>query len=230
MKDLIEPYLEAHETAWAESTYKSEKSRLNSISDRLDLTPKDLYQVLLKEGYKLYSIKTLFIRLSRIEKWGGLKPNFGQFLETHRNRFKHAYEKETLEINFNECSNLLNSVEYPEVRVLANGLLKTGLRISEAYRVKDGQVIGKGGKPRKVYGRIEARVSQSTLRRKLKAVGLKPHMLRKLCATRLAEKGATPADLCKIFGWSSIKTAYQYLQPREDEKIEALMAEGQEGP
>lgn len=223
MKDLIEKYLEDQESAWAPTTIKSERSRLNAIADQLEKPPQDVYKYLVSIGQAPYTIKTTFIRLADMEKWAGLRPLFQNYLAKHQNRFKHAYSREDLTMTYTEASKRIETLEEP-YRSQARGLLQTGLRISESYTASGGVVKGKGGKIRKVYGKIESIAPKSTFARKLKAVGLKPHSLRKLMATRLVEKGASAADLCKVLGWSSIKTAYQYLESREESKLEAIVA------
>lgn len=226
MREHISMYLEFHSSAWASSTLKSESSRLRQIESYLDKTPEHLYEYL-KTSKKPYTIKTTFIRVCDLEKWIGKSNKFRIFMEKHERRFKHLYEKEECGVSYFEACKRIEALPDPS-RSMAFALLTTGCRISEAYTFRDGRVTGKGGKVRKVYGTIKETEAKSTFTRKLKAVGLKPHTLRKLCATRLAEKGASPADLCKIFGWSSISTAYQYLQAKEDSKIETLMAACQE--
>lgn len=222
MREHIEAYLKDHETAWAPSTLKSESARLRRLSPHLDLTPEALHEHLIKAGKKPYTIKTTFIRLVDLERWAGLDKRFARYMEKHGRRFKHLYVKEEVKITYAEAYKRIMGLGSP-CREHALGMLQCGVRISESYNVQAGEVIGKGGKPRKVYGTIKETAAKSTLTRKLKAVGLKPHMLRKLCATRLAEKGASPADLCKVFGWTSIETAYQYLQPKDDARLAAYM-------
>lgn len=228
MKDLILPYLEDHESAWAVSTMKSETARLRSVEGLLHLQPGEFHKALEERGFKPYTIKTIFIRICALEKWAGQATLFKAYMEKHGRRFKHLYIKKEIAVTYEEAYRRIEGLEDP-YRQHALGLLCTGARLSESYTVNAGEVIGKGGKARKIYGTIKETAAKSTLARKLKAVGLKPHMLRKLCASRLAEKGATPADLCKVFGWSSITTAYQYLQPKDDAKLAALMETPEEG-
>lgn len=223
MKTLVDAYLQAHQDSWAPSTLKSEASRLYAIQDHLNRTPEGLYKYLQSLGQKPYTIKTTFIRIVALEKWGKLQPRFQEYMEKHGRRFKHIYQKEELEVTYEQALERVKTLSDPS-RGMAEALLATGCRLSEAYTFRDNRVTGKGGRVRKVYGKIKETAAKSTFARKLKAVGLKAHTLRKLCATRLAEKGASPADLCKVFGWTSIGTAYQYLQPAEDARLEALMA------
>lgn len=62
--------------------------------------------------------------------------------------------------------------------------------------------------------------SYSTFLRELKKVGLKPHDLRKLCATELKRQGMSDIDLMKAMGWESITTAKAYLIPLEEAAME----------
>ncbi len=227
MKELIPAYLKAHESAWAESTLKSERSRLKALEPLLHLTPEELFKALIELGKKPYTIKTTFIRVTDMEKWAGIEPRFSAYMEKHERRFRYLYEKEEVKVTYLDARERLKTLP-DSSRGMAEALLATGCRISEAYTCNDGRVTGKGGKTRKVYGKIKETAPRSTFARHLKAIGLKPHTLRKLCATRLAEKGASPADLCKVFGWSDISTAYQYLQAKDESKLESLMAACQE--
>lgn len=220
MNEYVQAYIKDHETAWAPSTLKSELARLRRLN--LSLTPAEQYEQLMAQGKKPYTIKTTFIRICALESWAKLEPKYQDWTDKHDRRFKHSYDKEEVRTTYEDAERIIMGIE-GRARDHALGLLRSGVRLSESYDIDDGRVVGKGGKPRKVYGTIKETVPKATLARKLKAVGLKPHTLRKLCATRLAERGATAADLCKVFGWSSIETAYQYLMPREDKKLEEML-------
>lgn len=226
MKDLIEEYLNDQKSAWSPTTLASESSRLRSIAHLIELGPSKLHQRLLLDGWKPYTIRTAFIRLLALEHFaastGRLDARlFKDYFKKHKNRFKHAYQKEEIEISQEEVIRRINMLP-PESREQAMGMLTTGVRLHESYKIKNGKVIGKGEKPRRVYGTIKETVPRSTFSRHLKSVGLKSHMFRKLCATKLEAKGATAADLCKFFGWTSIATAYQYLQARDEKALETL--------
>ncbi len=222
MRDLIEQYLADHKTAWAETTYKTERSRLMSVSGLIKDGPEVLFEEVSKV-MKPYSIKTLFIRIVKFETWVGKETTYRDYLTKHRNRFKHAYKKEDIDVSYDEALRRIDSLP-AGYREFAHGLISTGLRISEAYSVENGRVVGKGGKSRRVFGSVETNgISKSAFAAALKAIGLKPHTLRKLCATRIADRGASPADLCRIFGWSSIATAYAYLQPADDNRLQEMM-------
>ena len=143
-------------------------------------------------------------------------------MEKAANKFKYAYQKEDVGLTFEEARQRIMTLEDP-YRSMALGMLQTGVRISEAYNVRDGKVKGKGGKRRTVFGTIEKTAPKATFWRHLRRIGLKPHSLRKLCATHLASKGATAADLCKVFGWTNIHTAYVYLQAKDDERLSSFI-------
>jgi hypothetical protein len=161
----------------------------------------------------------------RLEAWafdqGKIKSKpYAEFYKRHKNKFKHAYKRSSLEVTLEEARNKIDQMPSP-FKEAAMTLLENGLRISELKTVSNGEIRGKGGKIRKIYGKIYGGldVSVSTLSAQLKAVGLRAHTLRKLRATQIAERGAGAQDLCHIFGWSSITTAYHYLSPKQDEFI-----------
>lgn len=226
MREFIDQYIEAHEGAWAPTTLKSETSRLRAVAHLVDDGPE---AVIKGTNLKPYALKTLLIRLVHFEAWlyeASLlrgEARFAQYMKKHKNRFKHAYVKEELSVTYDAaCTRIAGMVGNDT----ASQLLSSGLRISELYSIDaDGYVTGKGGKRRRTFGATITKptCSKSSLRNALRKIGLKPHTLRKLCATRCAERGASAADLCKIFGWSDIKTAYQYLQPKDDARLEELM-------
>ncbi len=223
MKHLIEPYLKYHETAWAKSTMKTARSILKKCEDCLE-SPEGLFDKLRERQIRAYTLKATFTRICHLEKWAQREPIFKAFTNRHRATFKHAYVKKEVGISYEEALAAITQLDSP-AREHAYSLLNTGLRISESYDVGADQMVrGKGGKVRKVYGRVEYTIPKTTLWRKLRDVGLKPHDLRKLFATRLVERGASAADLCKVMGWSSIATAYQYLQSRDEGRLESLVA------
>lgn len=233
MNAWIEEYLKDHESAWARTTLLSEKARLMKVAHLLGGTPAEIHKSLQSARKKPYTIKTTFIRLVAMETWAletgrSTSTEFRLYMKKHRNKFKHAYQKEEIRITEQEARERLSKLTGP-ARDMAVGMLNSGVRLSEVYTLKDDVVIGKGGKPRKIFARIESVAPRSELCRQLKAVGLKSHTLRKLCATKMVDNGASAADLCKVFGWSSIQTAYQYLQAKDDERLQALMAKGKEG-
>jgi hypothetical protein len=223
MREQIQSYLEAHESAWSVTTWNSERSRLNAISEVIDKGPETLHKVLTIQGKKPYTIKTTFIRVCALEIWIGKDRTYQDYMKKFANRFKHAYQKKELEITFDDAARKIESLGGATKRA-AQVLLRTGLRISETDHLIDDRVVGKGGKVRKVFGGAEKfECSKAELRKALQSLGLRPHDLRKLLATKLGESGASAADLCKIFGWSDIKTAYVYLQSKDDDRMQQFI-------
>jgi len=231
MKQFISPYIEYHKTAWSPATVKTELSRLNNVAHLLEGGPEAVYNALQGQGKKPYTIKTTLTRVVQFEGWcrlqGLIKATpYADFMKRHRNKLKHAYVREDVSMTYDEAWNKIALMPSP-YREAAWTILDNGLRISELSTIRDGHVTGKGGKRRKIYGRIfgGTDVSVSTLSAQLKAVSLKAHTLRKLCATRVAMRGAPAADLCKIFGWSSIATAFYYLAPKSDQELKTKFFE-----
>lgn len=229
LREQVDNYVESKKFAWSQATVRSERSRLMALVDLVDVEPSAVYTKL-KERYKPYTTKTQFIRLGEFYNWlikqglrGPANP-FKNFLEEYRNLFKHVYEKERLNVTYQEATQLIDRLECRESKEKAKALLTSGLRWAESRTQADGWVLGKGGKRRRVYGpSVEYRLSYSTFRSRLAAIGLKPHTLRKLAATRLAEAGARPQDLMEVFGWSSMETAGKYLQAQRERELEALV-------
>lgn len=230
--DHINLYLEAKEPVWSLSTYKSERARLTKYKDILELPALEVFRSL-KDFHDCapYTIKTLFIRFSNYMQWcidGGYMADnsnkFKAFLQNNKQVFRFSYKTEVLTITFNEAFAKIKEISAPSVRYHANYLLRTGLRLHESYKLRklnNGiiEVKGKGGKYRRVFidHLPEYLVPMSTLQRALKEVGLKPHSLRKLFATRLLTEGELqPHELCRVMGWSHIQTALSYLQSRSE--------------
>ena len=237
---LIDQYIEGKKLAWATTTQKSEVARLRSVALYINVSPEALYKHLNTQGYKPYSIKTYFTRVGEFYQWlieeghapeGVRKNPFKAFIKTNAKLFKHAYQKETLDVGYEEAVRRINRLGCGETKAKAFELLATGMRYSESNTQIDGWIIGKGGKRRRVY-RPESLPSATKFTRSyttfydnLKAVGLKPHTLRKLAATRYVERGAKEADLMALMGWSSIGTAASYLQAKRDEELSQLVTE-----
>ena len=231
MQELIDRYIKDHKFAWASSTLASERSRLAKVAPLLSTSedPQVIYNSV-RCKLKPYAVQTLYTRLTHFYGWlldEGLRtgPNvFARWRRKNRLLFQGAYKREKLDVTFDEAKIRIAGIQDEDTRNTAFSLLHTGMRIHELAKVSGNTVVGKGGKERKVYGEVpEVRVSQSRLRTALKTVGLKPHSLRKLFATRLARNGARPEDLCEVMGWSSIKTAYWYLQPRKEAELKQLV-------
>lgn len=222
----IDSYIKDHELSWAPSTLKSERHRLYSVAEFLDGDATRLWNNL--EYLKPYSRLTTWTRV--VDFWSWLNPNEVNPYETFRKKnarlFRYVYRPREVGVSFQEAVERINRIPNDCDRRRALSMLSSGERYSEAIQNSSGQVIGKGAKPRKVFrsGSSETSInrSYSSLRRSLNQVGLNPHSLRKICATRLAEEGMNEADLMKVMGWSSIVTAKAYLQPKRENEIRAI--------
>lgn len=232
--DKIDEYIADMKFAWAASTLKSERRRLQALKDYLHLSPEALYEKVVHK-FKPYSLKTMIIRMVHYNDWlieKGYKegPNaFKAFQRKHRNLFKHSYERKKVRYSFEEAERLIKNTMAGPTKKQALEMLYSGLRLAETYRQSGGMVKGKGGKSRKVFFvkpiEVSKRLSPRSVQLALNKIGLNPHDLRKLYATRLVDKGAQPMDLCKALGWSSIKTAYYYIQPKQDDELQELISE-----
>lgn len=218
----ISAYIESKKLAWSPATITSEEARLKANARFLNMAPELAYAEL-SNKYKPYTIKTMFIRFNEYLKFERNDNSYAQFLKTNARLFKSAYKRKTVKLNHEEAMQKINTITDQTVKNHALFLLRSGLRISESYGA-GAQVTGKGNKTRTVFvERPQVLADQWKLRRALAKLGLTPHDLRKLCATRLVDKGLAPQDLCKVMGWSSIETAFNYLQPKKDDELRELM-------
>ncbi len=235
MKDLINEYIKSKKLAWARSSQKNELARLNKHGRNVMREPAEVYEELRKR-MKNYSIKTTFVRLGQFLEWmieadkiTPMKNPWKKFLKTNALLFKHAYQSERLTVTYDEAKALVDSITEDQYRLAAQQLLEGGLRYCE-LRTFDGEaVIGKGSKPRSVFLRPDLkcfrfRGSYTPLYKRLKSLGLKPHTLRKLCATRFSSlPNVNDIDTCEVFGWESIETSKKYRQPKRREHLAQLM-------
>lgn len=226
MNKIKQAYLQSKQDSWSYASYKSEASRLASIPDAyLPADPQGLYEHLVKANYKPYTIKTLFIRASELVDFGypGQPNEFKRFMRDRARLFKNVYSPKRPPMDFATAVARIKTELSPELAAQALALLSSGLRISEANAVKIGVVIGKGNKSRQVYNAPTVTIEPHKLRRALKPLGLTPHSLRKLAATRAVELGAREADLLAIFGWSSMQTAGYYVQATNSASVAAKL-------
>lgn len=230
MRELIDQYIDSKQLAWSPNTLRSERYRLYSVYATLGakLSPQAVYDWMYPQ-LKPYTFKTLFIRLVKFYDWliktnnvPGPNP-FRNYMEDNALLFKNVYKREAITTSFKEAKSRIQTLSEP-ARSWALHLLFNGARISEAFQ--GSHVKGKGNKNRVLFNsefQNGSLITEAQLRAELKKVGLKPHTLRKLFATELVDKGARPEDLCEILGWSSIKTAYYYLQPKKEEELKKLV-------
>lgn len=232
----IVDYITSKKLAWARTSQKNELYRLRMHGPRVMDAPEAVYKDLRDRGMKNHSIKTTFVRLGQFYQWlvdtdkiPATKNPWKLFLKENALIFKYCYQTERLTLTFNEAKEKIDELPEAEYRLAAQQLLEGGLRYCELRTFDGKSVIGKGSKPRTVFLREGLRDfrytgSYSALYQRLKAIGLKPHTLRKLCATEVSRHPeAKDQDICKIFGWSSIETSIKYRQPHSDELLGGLL-------
>ena len=229
MSTLKQRYLASKENAWSYASYKSEASRLASIPEEyLPNDPAGFYRHCVNGAYMAYTIKTLFIRAAQLAGfgWPNQENKFSQFMRDNARLFKNAYIPKRPQLTFGEAVTRIRAELTPEMAAQAFALLSSGLRISEANRVSMGIVVGKGNKSRQVHNAPEVTIVAHQLRRALKPLGLTPHSLRKLAATRAVELGAREAELLAMFGWNSMQTASLYVTAANTASLAAKLKEG----
>lgn len=152
---------------------------------------------------------------------------YEKFRKENARLFKHTYQPTHPTLTFQEAIERVNQIEDGGARSLALQILGSGSRWIEAIQ-SGTEVTGKGSKVRRVYkpGTSEEPYTGSygSFRRALGHVDLKPHELRKLCATRLVAEGLKEADLLKVMGWTSMETAKFYLAPKKDAELKAVFS------
>lgn len=222
MKEQIEAYLESKALAWAPSTLKSERARLQANVEGMKDGPQAHFLELTKSQHP-YTIKTCFIRLANFERFSSGTSTYADFIKTNGRLFKHVYEKEKIKIDFEEAKKRVLAIKDPAIKAKAIQLLSSGSRWTESFTLdSDGMVTGKGRKRRKLHNvaPMAFPYSYSTFLRQLyKETGLKPHSLRKLFATQAVELGFTMADLMEVMGWSTAETANSYLQAKREDEL-----------
>ena len=230
MTHQINSYIESKVGAWAPSTLSSEKARLMAVKGFLDKNPQELWNYCELNKTKSYSRVTLFTRvidflsLNNIE----LCIKYKEFRKNNSRLFKNCYKRKVVSITFDEAINRIKGIRDKQVKLKALQLINSGMRYTESMIIVDGKITGKGNKDRDVFApaifkKVCFGKSYSTLLRQLKLVGLTPHMLRKLFATKAVEIGMKEADLLKIMGWESIITAQYYLQPKDNDSINEML-------
>lgn len=238
-KELIEEYLRYKSVVWSASTLKSEKARLNKALTFLNATDgfknPDLLLAALEPEYKPYTLKIILTRLGDLEAWAIMEGRhsppalLSELLRRCYRRFKGCYQKEKLGLSYDSAEALINSIGDREVRAHALAVLRSGLRFGESVSVnlESRTVVGKGGIMRPVFNLgevpgVSSELNYQRLRRGLATVGLKPHTLRKLAATKFS-KILEPVDLMRVMGWTNMQTAAIYIQESRDEEISAKL-------
>jgi len=235
IEKYINEYLEDHKLAWATTSLRSERYRLNGVAAILDGNPETLWDHMETKNTGRYSRVTLWTRVSHFWSWcleeGKFdgKNEYKRFRRKNARLFKNTYVRFTPSISYSDAQNRINTIGSEMVRRSALQLLEGGLRSCELRSRVGSGVVGKGGKYRETYlpsvsdNANDKHPSYSTIYRALQKVGLRPHDLRKIAATHFYEKGLSDVDLCEVMGWNSFETARSYLSPKKKEEIEKII-------
>jgi len=147
---------------------------------------------------------------------------YREWKKKHKRLFKNAYVRKIPTIEFEAMKKLLRTgVADPDVRKALLLVLHTGLRASEVATVsRSGEVVGKGGKTRKVFppSYIEwpsRTVSYHELYSSMKKLDHTVHDLRKIFLNYLVENEVDTYKLKEFAGWSSLSTADSYIKANE---------------
>ncbi len=227
MKNEISNYLESKSNAWSRTTMSSEEYRLNAVKDHLDGDPEALWAAI--QDRAPYTRQTIWVRVCDFFDWAmensklpmGANP-YRVWRKKNAKVFKNVYQPRTPSISFEDVRARLEKIQNLAIRRRALEILGSGTRWMESEQSGD-VVRGKGGLSRRVFrpevSGPDFKYTYETFRRELAKVGLKPHTLRKLCATQLARNGMNESDLCKAMGWQSFTTARCYIAPVNEDKM-----------
>lgn len=231
MKAAYQQYVSDKSGVWSEASLRSESQRLNRYFDHIDGDAPRLWAAI--QDLSGYSRVTYWTRVSNFWDWGiesagFASPNpYAEFKKKNPRPFRGQYKRQPCNIPFDILMANIKKEENVALRNKMIQLLEGGLRITESHTLKDGEVLGKGGKVRKVYvpqidGPMAGPDQYSSLLRACKKLGIKgPHKLRSARLSDMAAGGATMFDLMKFAGWSSPSVAQSYIEAR-DEKVQAL--------
>lgn len=239
MKHLIDMYLADHTNAWSDSSKRSESARLRSLGDLLGQPADTVWKALMARQQKPYTRVTTWTRLCAFTTWAidnGHAPGpnpYQAFRRKNAKLFKHAYQRKIPDVTFQEALARIARIQDEDTRGKALDLLKSGMRYAESFTFNGREVVGKGGKPRRVYlsqpaGAHYSASYRTFLNRLKQATGLKPHDLRKIALNNFLKNGARIEQLQEIAGWSSMTTASSYVKAR-DEEVQALVLKAQGG-
>lgn len=229
MQELIERYIESKRLAWAPTTLRSERHRLLGLASQITGEPDTLWTAL--SAYKPYSRVTYWTRVVMFWQWlldQGLKSGrneYESFRKENLRLFKHTYQPHFPSLSFEEAVKAISGLDQ-EPRRLALQILGSGERFHESIQAGN-EISGKGSKRRHSFrpihdGTGHHPVSYGSLRKALATIGLRPHDLRKLCASRLVQEGLKEQDLLKVMGWTSMETAKFYLAPKRDAELQTV--------
>jgi hypothetical protein len=204
--------------------------RLRKLVQYLDGNPSTLMNYL-AEHQSPYTRVTSWSFVITFWNWlvkhGFKKSNpYITYKEEHSHFFNHAYKIERLAITFEEAEARIQKLP-PDFRKRALEMLYSAQRYCEAAQPRGLEILGKGNKLREdcrpdLEG-PDYRKSYASFYRALKKIGLKSHTLRKLALTKLVAEGCNEYDLMAFAGWSSIKPATSYIQPKRMSHLKSLL-------
>ncbi len=221
-------YITSKQGSWSTASTRSESSRIHTMLPFISSSNGErLYEKLISDGKQPYTVKTSIIRASNFLDYLEVATNpYKKMLKEQRNRFKNSYIPERISLTFEEAQYKLKEITNKEHRDMAFFILFSGLRAKEALKYDgSGWIMGKGARMRRVFNsellpKVSKPIKYLDFYDSLRAVGLKPHTLRKLAATELVKKGFKITDLMHVMGWKSMQTASIYLQPASDLELE----------
>lgn len=231
LKHLNDWLAEKRKNDWCETTYHSERRRLTPLVPYLTGKGEDLWNEFESRQTGMYSRLTALIRITQFWEWMYPSRNANPYRALHREKrrfLKNCYQEKLPEVTYEAASAKISKIKNKEDRDMAVLLLSCGLRFTESLSLKAGDVVGKGGKKRRVYPPDELtdfKYGQSyqhfyyTLTTQ---TGLKPHDLRKIFLSKIANNGMNHFELCRVAGWSNIKTATKYISV-SNERIKAII-------
>lgn len=235
LNQMLQMYIKDNKDRLAKTTITNRQARLRKQIANIEASGEDpsLFFDLVKGSMSAYSLKTVMLEISNWYKWAvreGIKKDnpWSREVAKRAQYFKGAYKPKRLEMTYDEMVEKINKVSCDQVREASREILRTGVRISETRTADSDKVTGKASKVRKFYGdsRKFKGVSVHQIRRGLKEVGLTPHDLRKMFATRLARSGKfDEVTMCEVMGWESFDTAKSYLQPEKQSEIASKLGE-----
>lgn len=235
---MLEAYLESRKNSLAPETLKTVRAILNRYGSSVIIKegPELLIAKLEAQGISRYTQQTYMMYLGAYWKFVHAEVSpYSEYLKQNKQLFKNSYTRKKVNETFDEVKNALTSLPPTLEREACLRMLLSAQRASEAglfrkdgtknEQINEAVLTGKGGKVRANFSPIATHpVSYYHVYAFLKAqLGITPHVLRKLALTQAAENGATAADLCEIAGWSNIKTAFIYLQPKNTERLKGLI-------
>jgi integrase len=232
---VVQAYVIARAGNWSNVTVKNARSVLLSTGKQLALSNdgQRLYDYFKNERELApYTIKTNMIRVGDFTDWamesGHIDKDFNRvklFMNHHGRLFKRVYEQAPVKFTLEEVLSKIGRMRDPEAQAKAAQLVRTGMRYTESFTLKDGYVIGKGNAKRFIHTAtpedelVTYTKSSVTFWSELKKVGLKPHDLRKAHALFLASNGAHIGELMTFMGWRSTQSAASYTQHARTQEL-----------